>query len=78
MSKIISELSNIVGTYTDKEGNKKNKYHRLGSIIDTPQGHMLKIDSIPVCDPPWSGWAWINPPKERTINFDKKDDDIGF
>ena len=52
MSKIISELSTIVGTYTDKDGNKKNKYHRLGSIIDTPQGHMLKIDSIPVCDPP--------------------------
>ena len=72
MSKIISELSTIVGTYTDKEGNKKNKYHRLGSIIDTPQGHMLKIDSIPVCDPPWSGGHGLTLPKKKQLTLIKK------
>jgi len=78
MSKMISELTTIVGSYTDKEGNKKNKYHRLGFIFDTPQGHMLKIESLPVCEPPWNGWAWINPPRERTWDKKEKEDDIGF
>ena len=40
---------------------------------------MLKIDNIPVSEPPWSGWAYLNEPKDREEKKEfPKDDDIGF
>jgi hypothetical protein len=74
MSKLLQEVTTIVGKYTDANGQEKNRYQRIGSIIETKKGPMLKIDNIPVCDPPWGGWAYLNTPKEKS----EKDDDIGF
>ena len=51
----------------------KRQYQRIGSIIETKNGPMLKIDTIPVCEPAWSGWAYLNEPREK-----KPVDDIGF
>jgi len=48
VAKILKELSCIVGTYTNAKGEKKNRYQRIGSIIQTQRGEMVKIEVIPV------------------------------
>lgn len=65
MSKIIKEISCITGSYTAANGEKKNRYSRIGSIIETRNGPMLKIDSIPLKEGGWDGWAYINDPKPQ-------------
>jgi hypothetical protein len=91
MSKILKEIKVITGTYTDKNGQKKNRYSRIGSVIDTSKGPMLKIDSIPLKEGGWDGWAYMNEPYDdggvpnpqvsrapRVGNFDNMADDIPF
>jgi hypothetical protein len=63
MSKIKKEITAIVGQYTNKEGQTKNRYQRIGSIIDTRNGEMLKLDVIPLKENGWDGWAYLNDPK---------------
>ena len=75
---IIKELSTIVGTYTNAKGEKKNRYQRVGSIIQTQRGDMVKIDSIPLKEGGWDGWAYMNDPKDRTRQADQPDEDIPF
>jgi hypothetical protein len=65
MSKVKKEISTIVGSYTNSNGEKKNRYQRIGSIIDTKNGEMLKIDVIPLKEGGWDGWAYINDPKPK-------------
>ena len=65
MAKLINEISVITGTYTNSQGQQKNRYQRIGSIIDTKNGPMLKIDVIPLKEGGWDGWAYINEPRER-------------
>jgi hypothetical protein len=77
MSKVLKELSVITGEYKNAQGEKKNRYTRIGSIIDTKNGDMLKIDVIPMMEGGWSGWAYINDPKPKNDGF-PKDDDINF
>lgn len=71
MSKLIKEISVISGKYKNKEGQEKNRYQRIGSIIDTKNGDMLKLDVIPLVDGGWNGWAYLNDPQQ-------KDDSIPF
>jgi len=75
MSKVISEISCIVGKYTNAAGEAKNRYQRVGSIIETKNGPMLKIDNIPLKEGGWDGWCYINEPRPKEIF---KDEDIGF
>ena len=65
MSKIVKEISTVVGTYTNAQGQQKNRYQRIGSIIATRNGDMLKLDVIPLKEGGWDGWAYINDPKPR-------------
>jgi hypothetical protein len=74
MAKILKELSVITGKYTNAQGQEKNRYTRIGSIIDTKNGEMLKIDVTPVMEGGWSGWAYVNDPRPK----DQKDEDISF
>lgn len=64
MSKVLKEIKVITGTYTNKEGQQKNRYSRIGSVIDTKSGPMIKIDSIPLKEGGWDGWAYMNDPVE--------------
>ena len=75
MSKVISEISCIVGKYTNAAGEPKNRYQRVGSIIDTKNGPMLKIDNIPLKEGGWDGWCYINEPraKDKSKDFDDVD-----
>ena len=65
MSKIVKEITCIVGTYTNAQGQQKNRYQRIGSIIDTKNGPMLKLDVIPLKEGSWDGWAYINDPRPK-------------
>ena len=37
---------------------------RIGSIIETRNGPMLKLDSVPLKEGGWDGWAYLNDPKK--------------
>jgi hypothetical protein len=65
MSKIVKEISCIVGEYTNSQGEKKKRYQRIGSIIETKNGPMLKMDVIPLREGGWDGWAYINDPRPQ-------------
>lgn len=56
------EVTAITGKYTDREGNEKNRYAKLGVVIDSRNGPMLKLESVPIG---WDGWAYLNEPKPR-------------
>ena len=65
MAKIISEITCITGSYTNSDGTKKNRYLRIGSIIETKNGPMLKLDQMPLKEGGWDGWAYINEPRQK-------------
>ena len=65
MPKVTKEITVITGQYTNKDGQQKNRYQRIGSVIDTKNGEMLKIDVIPLKDGGWDGWAYLNEPRPR-------------
>jgi hypothetical protein len=78
MSKLY-EITVVSGKYTNKDGQEKSRYQTIGSVIETKNGPMLKLDSIPLPEGGWNGWAYLNTPKpkEDSRGF-PKDDDIDF
>jgi len=78
MSKIKKEISVISGKYTNAQGVSKNRYARIGSIIETKSGDMLKIDNVPLVVGGWDGWAYINEPKPKDDGFPKDNFDVPF
>jgi hypothetical protein len=51
------------GTYTDKSGNEKNRWQKIGVCVDTKQGGLaIKLEAIPVT---WDGWISLAEPKPR-------------
>ena len=81
MPKIIKEISCITGEDNNASGERKKRYQRIGSIIETKNGPMLKMDAIPLRENGWDGWAYINDPKPRD-NYQglprDNEDDIPF
>ena len=74
MAKLMQEVTVVTGTYTNAKGEQKNRYQRVGSIISTKNGPMLKIDVIPLKEGGWDGWAYLNEPRQR----DDSQDDMPF
>lgn len=62
---ITKEITCIVGTYTNKDGQEKKRYQRIGSIISTKNGEMIKLDVIPLKEGGWDGWAYLNDPQPK-------------
>lgn len=56
------EVTAITGKYTDRDGNEKNRYQKIGVVVESRNGPMLKMESVPLN---WDGWAYLNEPKER-------------
>jgi hypothetical protein len=65
MSKTVYEVVAKTGEYKDQTGATKNRYQKLGSVIETKNGPMLKLDVIPLADGGWTGWAYLNSPKPK-------------
>ena len=64
MAKTIYEVTVITGEYKNKDGDTKKRYQRIGSVIETKLGPMLKMDVTPIIEGGWSGWAYLNTPKD--------------
>ena len=79
---ITKEISCIVETYTNKDGQTKNRYQRIGSVVSTKNGEMLKLDVIPLKEGGWDGWAFMNPPREEEAPKSRRpamdDSDVPF
>lgn len=83
MSKVKKEISCIAGKYTNAQGQEKNRYIKIGSIIETRNGEMIKLDVVPLVAGGWDGWAYINDPKPQPTKYqglpkDDLDDEIPF
>jgi hypothetical protein len=77
MSKLY-EITVVSGKYKNKDGVEKSRYQNIGSVLETKNGPMLKLDNIPLMDGGWSGWAYLNAPKPKDDQGFPKDDDIDF
>jgi len=73
MSKFKYEVTVTGGKYM-KDGVEKTKYYRIGSIIDTKNGLMLKLDNMPIIEGGWNGFAYLNEPRPR----EKEHSDMDF
>ena len=65
MSKVLKEVTATIGQYTNAQGETKHRYQRIGSVIQTKNGPMLKLDVVPLKEGGWDGWAYINDPKPK-------------
>lgn len=82
---LIYEVTVRAGTY-QKDGQEKVRYQRIGSVIETKKGPMLKLDQVPLVEGGWEGWAYLFTPKEgdqkfapaKQSNDGFPDDDINF
>lgn len=82
----IYEVTVRAGTY-QKDGQEKIRYQRIGTVIDTKKGPMLKLDQIPLVDGGWQGWAYLFEPRtdgeqkftsKQQANDGFPDEDIPF
>jgi hypothetical protein len=79
MSKVLKEIIVISGNYKNAKGEQKNRYQKIGVIIDTKNGDMLKLDLIPLVDGGWNGYAYINEPRIQEENKKQEfNDDVPF
>jgi len=65
-------------TGTDRDD--KPIYRVIGRVLDTKNGPMLKLDSIPLG---WDGWAYISDPRPKdapapAARRPNDDDDVPF
>ena len=76
----IYEVTVRAGTY-QKDGQEKVRYQRIGSVIETKKGMMLKLDSVPLVENGWAGWAYLFTPKDDVPKQQAKStefDDVEF
>jgi hypothetical protein len=77
---IIYEVTVRAGTY-QKDGQEKVRYQRIGSVIETKKGPMLKLDQIPLVEGGWEGWSYLFTPKDDAQKQHSKStefDDVEF
>jgi hypothetical protein len=77
---VIYEVTVKAGTY-QKDGQEKIRYQRIGSVIETKKGPMLKLDQMPLVDGGWQGWAYLFTPKDDVPKQQVKStefDDVEF
>lgn len=56
------EVTAVLGEYTNAKGEVKKRYMKIGALIDTKNGQMLKLDVVPL---EWNGYAYINEPYDK-------------
>jgi len=76
---LIYEVTVRAGTY-QKDGQEKVRYQRIGSVIETKKGPMLKLDQVPLVEGGWQGWAYLFTPKDDKAPAKPQDnfDDVEF
>jgi hypothetical protein len=81
--KKIKNLVVITGTYINKDGQEKKRYQTIGSLFEDGENLKIKLDTIPLVDGGWTGWANCyeledRAQKPRKSGFDDLPDDIPF
>jgi hypothetical protein len=81
--KKIKNLVVITGTYTNKDGQEKKRYQTIGSLFEDGENLKIKLDTIPLVDGGWTGWANCyeledRAEKPRKSSFDDMSSDIPF
>lgn len=56
------EVVAVTGEYTNKDGETKKRYAKVGVILETKNGPMLKLETVPLG---WDGFAYLNEPKSN-------------
>jgi hypothetical protein len=57
------EVTAIIGEYVNAKGETKKRYLKIGAIIESKHGPMLKLDVVPL---EWNGYAYINEPYDES------------
>jgi len=78
--KKIKNIVVITGVYNNKDGQEKNRYQTIGSLFEDGDNLKIKLDTIPLVDGGWTGWAncYELEEKPRKAGFDDMDDRIPF
>jgi hypothetical protein len=71
--KKIKNIVVITGTYTNKDGQEKKRYQTIGSLFEDGENFKIKLDTIPLSDGGWNGWANCYDLEEKT-NKESRDD----
>lgn len=61
MSKLRYEVLAKTGTY-EKDGETKNRYLKIGVVLQGDKGFSLKLEAVPTA---WDGWAILSEPKPK-------------
>jgi hypothetical protein len=56
------DVTALLGEYVNAHGEKKKKYQKIGAIINSKHGPMLKLDLVPLM---WEGYAYIKEPYDK-------------
>jgi hypothetical protein len=84
--KKIKNIVVITGTYTNKDGQEKKRYQTIGSLFEDGENLKIKLDTIPLVDGGWTGWANCYELEDRAPSraekpksgFDDLPDDLPF
>lgn len=63
------------GTYTNKAGEEKKRWVKMGVVMDTKNGMSIKLESVPIG---WDGWAMLTEPKQKDAPKSFDDDEVPF
>jgi hypothetical protein len=55
--KKIKNIVVITGTYTNREGVEKKRYQIIGSLFEDVANFKVKLDTVPLVEGGWNGWA---------------------
>ena len=76
---ITKELVAKAGTYTNKQGEEKTRYLKIGVKMETDKGTMYKFESLPLS---FDGWVYERDIQEKTAPSAKPvadlSDDVPF
>lgn len=69
------------GSYTDKNGEQKTRWHKCGVVLESDKGLSLKLESLPIV---FDGWLNLWEPQEKDAkpaakkarHSDNSDDDF--
>ena len=56
------EVIAVTGTYTNKQGEEKKRWQKIGVVMQGKNGLTLKMESVPIG---WDGWATLAEPKAK-------------
>ena len=59
---IAYEVIATTGTYTNKQGEEKKRWQKIGVVMQGKSGLTLKMESVPVG---WDGWATLAEPRQK-------------